>query len=83
MMDFIIKHSQTFLIIMETHIGFYKTKSLWDRVGSVTVHYVDVCDQYEGIWMLKHNGSNIVTGTMMSLWIQLLLNYHWELPFGM
>lgn len=83
MMDLIRKHSSTFLIIMKSHITFNKTKSLWDRDGYVSVHYVEACGQPRGILVLKHNGSNIVNVVMMSLWIQLPSIYHWELSFDM
>lgn len=59
-MDVIRKHSSTFLIVMKTHIGFHKTKSYWDSIVYVIVHYVDVCGQSGGIWVLKKNGINIV-----------------------
>lgn len=60
MMELIRKHSPTFSIIIETQIGFHKTKSFLYRVGYVSVHYMDARGQSEGIWVLKNNGSNIV-----------------------
>lgn len=61
LIDLIRKHSPRFLIIMETRVGFHKTKSFWDRAGYVSVHFVDARGQSGGIWILKQNGSNIVT----------------------
>ncbi|CAI8598684.1 unnamed protein product [Vicia faba] len=46
---------------METHIGFHKTKSFWHRTGYVSIHFMDVRGQSGGIWVLKQNGTNIVT----------------------
>lgn len=60
-MDMIRKHSPMFLIVMETHIDFHKSKSFWNRVGYVNVQYMDACGQFGGIWVLKENGGYIVT----------------------
>lgn len=45
---------------METHIGFHKPMSFLDRVGYVSIHYLEEHGQSEGIWVLRHNDSNIV-----------------------
>jgi hypothetical protein len=59
-MDLIRKYSPTFLIIMETHTSFMKTKQFWNRAGYVDV-VVDAHGHAEGIWILKQHGSNITT----------------------
>jgi hypothetical protein len=60
-MDLIRKDSPTFLMIVETHTSFMKTKQFWNRAGSVDVHYVDAHGHARGIWILKQHGSNITT----------------------
>jgi hypothetical protein len=59
LMDVIRKHSPTFLIIMETHTNFQKTKQFWNKSGYVSVQCVDARGQAGGIWLLKQNESNI------------------------
>jgi hypothetical protein len=59
-MDLIRKYSPTFLIIMETHTSFMKTKQFWNRAGYVDV-FVDAHSHAGGIWILKQHGSNITT----------------------
>jgi exonuclease III len=57
--DVVRKYSPTFLLIMETHTCFQKTKLFWKRIGYVNTHCVDARGHSGGIWLLKQQGSNI------------------------
>ncbi|GAU22350.1 hypothetical protein TSUD_106780 [Trifolium subterraneum] len=59
--DVVRKYSPTFLLIMETHTSFLKTKKFWQGIGYTNVHYVDARGHSGGIWLLKQHGSNIAT----------------------
>jgi hypothetical protein len=48
-MDVIRKHSPTFLIIMETHTNYEKTKNFWIRAGYASIHTVDARGHSGGI----------------------------------
>jgi hypothetical protein len=58
-MDVTRKYSPTFLIIVETHTSYEKTKKFWIRAGYASIHTVDARGHSGGIWLLKQNGSNI------------------------
>lgn len=49
MTELIRKFKPTFLIIMETHVAFSKTRSFWNKVGYGLVDLVEAQGQSGGI----------------------------------
>lgn len=58
-MDLIRRYSPTFLVIMETHVEFEKTRNFWYRAGYNKVAIEESRDQAGGLWVLQHKASNI------------------------